>query len=120
MCSFLGCCHLMTRPAVLQKGVNMDNFNLDSINVFAKVSRQRDIMGRIKYVINQGEKFICSAGNQDMDYWRRLALECDRATRNSSKHKGTHAREVILYIPNDFLELTKKNSRKYWKILLFL
>lgn len=90
----------------------MDNFNLDSINVFAKVSRQRDIMGRIKYVINQGEKFICSAGNHDMDYWRRLALECDRATRNSSKHKGTHAREVILYIPNEFLELTKKEQQE--------
>ena len=90
----------------------MDNYDLNSINIFAKVSRQKDILGRIKYVTNQGEKFICSAGNHNMDYWHRLALECDRRTRNSSPNKGTHAREIILYIPNEFLNLTPKEQQK--------
>ena len=90
----------------------MKEYNWDSINVFAKVSRQRDVLKRIKYVTNQGEKFICSAGNHDMDYWRRLALECDRSSRNSKNGKATQAREVILYIPNEFLKFTKDEQQE--------
>ena len=101
----------MARPAVLKLEGEMNEFNLNSINIFAKVSRQRDILKRIKYVTNQGEKFICSSGNKDMNYWRRLALECDRSTRNSRTDKATQAREVIVYIPNEFLELTKEEQK---------
>lgn len=110
----------MARPAVLKLEGEMNEFNLNSINIFAKVSRQRDILKRIKYVTDQGEKFICSAGNQDMNYWRRLALECDRSKRNSRTDKATQAREVIVYIPNEFLGFTEDEQKEVLEDLAIL
>ena len=89
-----------------------NNINFNSIHIYAKISRQHDVVDRINYITQrQGEKFICSAGNQNMNYWKRLALECNRATKNSKSNKATQAREVIVYIPNEFLELTKEEQK---------
>ena len=61
----------------------MDKINLNTISIYAKVSRQHDVVDRIQYITKrQGEKFICSAGNHDIDYWKQLAMECNRATKN--------------------------------------
>lgn len=84
----------------------MDNLNLNSMHIYVRFSRQHNTIDRINYVIQrQGEKFICSAGNHDMVYWHRLALECDRAAKNCKQgSSSTQAREAIVYIPNEFLE----------------
>ena len=81
--------------------------NLNTINIYVKVSRQHDVLDRINYITKrQGEKLVCIAGNQDIEnYWKPLALECDRATKNCKQGRSsTHGRESIVYIPNEFLE----------------
>lgn len=81
----------------------MTGNNIDTINIFARITRQHDVIDRIAYMTRrQGEKFVCSAGNSDMSYWHQLALECSRSTKNG---KATQAREIIVYVPNKFLLL---------------
>ena len=96
----------------------MNTENLNITNIYVRANSIYDVIDRLEYISTykrQKEKLIAVAGNKDLQYWQRLALECNRSGKNSKRGKAVQGRELIVNLPNSFLFLEKDEQNNMLK-----